>query len=199
MTLLKLITNHRCLHFSVYVMSASTTFDCFWFSVRQPLLSCSQSGCTQMSGTSSLNCTRQAIQNRCLGCICTLLQWETFKGENFHEFCGLGATHDSFLHKNLGMSHPPIQLVQHSTKVFSMKCSFFFYILICESFVKQVSVGVVNSVLTSAAVFHSAGPISRMVAVRPSHKWPIELWSECGCLQYDLSRVPSQLCRGQQY
>ena len=31
---------------------------------------------------------------------------ETFKGENLHEFCDLTATHESFLHKILGIPHP---------------------------------------------------------------------------------------------
>ena len=51
------------------------------------------------------------------------VQQETFEGENFHDFHGLRATHKSFLHKSLGVSHSPKQLVWHSTKVFSVKCS----------------------------------------------------------------------------
>ena len=37
-------------------------------------------------------------------CTCTV-QWKTFEGENYHEFCALRATSESFLH--VGMSHPP--------------------------------------------------------------------------------------------
>ena len=48
------------------------------------------------------------------------VQRETFEGD---EFCGLQIMQESFVHEILGMPHPPIQFLQHSAKVFSVKCS----------------------------------------------------------------------------
>ena len=33
---------------------------------------------------------------------------ENFRGRNVHEFCGLRATHESFLHEILGVPYPPM-------------------------------------------------------------------------------------------
>ena len=49
------------------------------------------------------------------------------QGENFHEFCGLGATRDSFLHKNFEHVTPTYTTSLAFHKSFSMKCSLSIY------------------------------------------------------------------------
>ena len=52
-------------------------------------------------------------------------QWETFEGENFHNFCGFVAIHESFLYEIWGRGVLWRGKTEQSTKVFLAKVVYF--------------------------------------------------------------------------
>ena len=81
------------------------------------------------------------------------IQWETFKGENFREFCGFVTIHEISLYKIWGRDILRHGKCEDSTKVFSVK------IIFCKSFLPRKFSAIGYSTLLACPTMIYAPPV----------------------------------------